>query len=211
MADREKRFAGYGFAARFKDLLKGTNEQALSEYLGTSSSAFRQWINGYTLPTCENIYKLSEYFMCTTDYLLGLSEIRDPLKMKDIDVRSKIGKAMERYEGKKIRDAYRADDFMVDVLNSNQWFYSALSSMCDYVNYEVENADNLQTLLVNADRTITEYGSDELLGQFLLSAQNQIANVCKYLREKRQKCTAPDTAGKKKRKQKEASTNGDSN
>ena len=75
----EKKFAAHPFGARFRELLKGADEQKLVEDLRfTSPSAFRQWTNGYTLPTCDNLEKLARYFHVTADYLLGLSENAKP-------------------------------------------------------------------------------------------------------------------------------------
>jgi len=62
----------YAFANRFRELLKETDNIQLEKFLAVSSSALRQWRNGYSLPSCENIYKLTEYFNCSADYLLGL-------------------------------------------------------------------------------------------------------------------------------------------
>ena len=77
MSDKSKRFSNLEFGDRFKSLLKQTNEQALAENLGIqSTSTFRQWTNGYTLPTCENLLKLSEFFGVTCDFILGKAECK---------------------------------------------------------------------------------------------------------------------------------------
>ncbi len=79
-----KRFADFKFGTRFKELLKKEDEGPLAEKLGlASTSAFRQWTNGYTLPTCENLYKISEYFNVSSDYLIGRTDV----KSADIKIR----------------------------------------------------------------------------------------------------------------------------
>jgi len=78
MSDKSNRFSNLEFCSRFKQMLKETDEKALAEHLGIqSTSTFRQWSNGYTLPTCENLLKLSEFSGKSTDWLLGLTDAED--------------------------------------------------------------------------------------------------------------------------------------
>jgi len=77
MSERSKRFVDFKFGERFKELLKNATKEDrenLAEHLNTTTSAFRQWTNGYALPTCENLSKLAEFFNVSTDWLLGLSD-----------------------------------------------------------------------------------------------------------------------------------------
>ena len=75
MLKKTNRFSNFAFGKRFRELLKDTDEQDLANKLDIiATSTFRQWTNGYSLPTCENLYKISKYFNVTSDYLLGLSE-----------------------------------------------------------------------------------------------------------------------------------------
>ena len=79
MSDATRKFKDFAFASRFRKLLINTDEQSLAQHLGIqSTSTFRQWSNGYTLPTCENLYKLAVYFGVTTDYLLGRKKSASP-------------------------------------------------------------------------------------------------------------------------------------
>jgi hypothetical protein len=65
------------------------------------------------------------------------------------------------------------------------WFYFSLINVFDYVEFEPEKADEFETMTVSTSRIITEIQPDELLNFSLISAQNQIGNVCKNLRNKR--------------------------
>ena len=91
MSDKSKRFSDLEFGKRFKELLKNADESELKRHLGVeSASTFRQWTNGYTLPTSENLRKLAIYFDVSTDYLLGLTGV----KSQDMELRAiceKIG------------------------------------------------------------------------------------------------------------------------
>ena len=82
----EKRHANLKFAERFRDLLKETDTTLLVSELGlSSSSAFRQWTNGYSIPTGENLIKIAGHFNCSTDYLLGLSDYRNENEQEAIN------------------------------------------------------------------------------------------------------------------------------
>lgn len=48
----------------------------LAANFNLSEGAVRSWETGRTSPTVKTIVKLANYFNCTTDYLLGLSDIR---------------------------------------------------------------------------------------------------------------------------------------
>jgi len=48
----------------------------LAESLNVTKNTFRQWTNGNATPTVEKLIKLSEYFNVSSDYLLGLSDIK---------------------------------------------------------------------------------------------------------------------------------------
>jgi transcriptional regulator with XRE-family HTH domain len=72
------------FADRFRELYNSSMQNELSELLGEdethkiTSNTFRQWTNGYATPTVKKLIKLSEYFGVSTDYLLGLTDIKSP-------------------------------------------------------------------------------------------------------------------------------------
>ena len=74
----EKPFKQHAFREIFRTELKKIDPQELVKKLSfTSTSAFRQWVNGYSMPTCENLMLIAEFFNCTTDYLIGLSDTRN--------------------------------------------------------------------------------------------------------------------------------------
>ena len=66
----------------FKDILKrlrqekGLTQAALSAHFGKSDSAVRMWEIGKAQPDLNTLIKLADYFNCSTDYLLGLSDIK---------------------------------------------------------------------------------------------------------------------------------------
>lgn len=64
--------------------------------IGVASGTLSKWKIGKTFPNGETLIKISEYFECSIDYLLGLSNIVDPAKneisQEDISLINKIKK-----------------------------------------------------------------------------------------------------------------------
>jgi transcriptional regulator with XRE-family HTH domain len=80
------------FCERLKSLReeKGLSQSALGEVLGVSGQAISSMEKGRRTTTVENIYLLSTFFKVTSDYLIGLSDLRvyDESQTKDM---SQIG------------------------------------------------------------------------------------------------------------------------
>lgn len=67
------------FHARLKQLIAedGTKLRPLAKKLGVSSiGILSDWQNGNKTPRADSVLKLADYFGVTTDYLLGLTDIR---------------------------------------------------------------------------------------------------------------------------------------
>lgn len=165
--------------------------QLASRY-GKSEAAVRSWETGRTKPDADTLIKLSEYFDCSIDYLLGLSDIENPEHAKQLEIENeKIWQIIQKYRDYKFRDKFPAYPFLLSVL-STHWFSYSLGEICDYVMFDEENADDFRTMTGTAYKDgrpalLNEIEPEELLSHFLFSAQNQIGNVCKYLRDKRLK------------------------
>jgi transcriptional regulator with XRE-family HTH domain len=76
MLEKEKKYENHPFCKEVRKLLKNVDTEKVADELGVTTSTFRQWVNGYTLPTCEKLELLADYFGVSTDYLLGRSKIR---------------------------------------------------------------------------------------------------------------------------------------
>jgi transcriptional regulator with XRE-family HTH domain len=61
------------FVERLTDLMreKGYNKTALSEKAGLNRRTVNGWLMNQRSPQIDSLYKLSEHFGCTIDYLLG--------------------------------------------------------------------------------------------------------------------------------------------
>jgi len=64
------------FAERLSELIfdAGTTATELSGKLGFANATVSHYLTGRYLPTVENAVKLADYFNCTTDYLLGVTD-----------------------------------------------------------------------------------------------------------------------------------------
>ena len=69
----EKLFPVPQFSERLKDILKEKkiSQEKLKRELPVSGSVLYYWISGKRLPLPDNLIKLSKYFDCSVDYLIG--------------------------------------------------------------------------------------------------------------------------------------------
>lgn len=56
----------------------GLTQQDLADFLGVKRETVGRWENGTIAPKVENIKKMADFFKCSTDYILELSEERIP-------------------------------------------------------------------------------------------------------------------------------------
>ena len=56
---------------------KGLSAAQLAGAFDKSEGAIRMWETGRSKPDADTLIKLSQYFECSTDYLLGLNDIRN--------------------------------------------------------------------------------------------------------------------------------------
>lgn len=61
---------------RMERVRKGDSREKLATKIGCSQSSLYEWEHGIRPPSSSAIVKMSKYFGCSTDYLLGLSETR---------------------------------------------------------------------------------------------------------------------------------------
>ncbi len=64
---------------RIKELLQQEriSAESLSKALDVSAEAVRLWLSGYNRPDIDKVCLIAKYFNCTTDYLLGLSPVKN--------------------------------------------------------------------------------------------------------------------------------------
>ena len=72
---------------RLYELRKARNitQQRLAVDLGVDQASISSYESGKYLPTVEVLIKIAHYFGVSTDYLLGLSDVKSPLKVATDD------------------------------------------------------------------------------------------------------------------------------
>lgn len=70
------------FSERLTDLIfeAGKTQKQLASELGCSQSTISRYMSGAALPTLEMTVALADYFNCSTDFLLGLTQDNNELK-----------------------------------------------------------------------------------------------------------------------------------
>lgn len=78
---------------------KGISASTLGKILGKAESTVRTWEIGKAQPDLNTLIKLAEYFECTTDYLLGVSDDISKKKLKELANKYKgISEHLEKLE-----------------------------------------------------------------------------------------------------------------
>ena len=68
---------------------KNLNQQGLAILLNASQSTISFYETGERTPDVANLIKMSEIFDCSVDYLLDLTEIKQPLRKLELNELSK--------------------------------------------------------------------------------------------------------------------------
>lgn len=70
------------FWERFSELcsLRGIKPNPIATEIGIASGTLSKWKEGKTFPNGETLIKISNYFNCSIDYLLGISDTKHPSK-----------------------------------------------------------------------------------------------------------------------------------
>ena len=95
------------------------------EYVGTLIGVSGQAVGQYEAEkrdlSPDKILKLAEHFNCSTDYLLGKSDIRNPGKqIDDVLNEAMIGMSKEDYEALNETQKKQIRDFALFVKNQNE-------------------------------------------------------------------------------------------
>lgn len=68
------------FPTRFRDLMdkNKVNQKTMAELCGVQRQSISLWYNGDTRPDIISLGKIAQHFGVSTDYLLGLTNCRNP-------------------------------------------------------------------------------------------------------------------------------------
>ena len=71
-------------------LEKGLTQTQLAVQLDKGESAVRMWEIARSKPDADTLIKLSKFFNCSTDYLLGLSDVRNQLELESAEMKTSL-------------------------------------------------------------------------------------------------------------------------
>jgi len=76
--NEEKYHSAFARVLREELLTKSEDVKKLADFLQISQQAVNQFKQGQSFPKIENLIKIAQYFNCSLDYLIGLSDVRSP-------------------------------------------------------------------------------------------------------------------------------------
>lgn len=108
---------------------RGESQEDVAKGIGESRETIRNWEVGTRKIKAESIVKLSQYFGVTSDYLLGLSDIKSTEKNVQIacDVTGLSEDSILALEKYDTADGFNHIHAVLDSLFSDQAFFEALS------------------------------------------------------------------------------------
>lgn len=77
---------------------KGLKQEELAQLLSVSPSAIGMYERDYREPSDELLIKISEYFQVSTDFLLGKTDIRQPISQEAFEKNLLSSKFAEKYK-----------------------------------------------------------------------------------------------------------------
>lgn len=123
-----KKLIGYEgtFATRLRELMNNNKitQQDLASALGITRQAISQYADGSVQPNIEKLYKLSDYFKVSADYLLGISEVKT-LNIDDQAIAARLGLsdesiyALKDLQKTKVETSEDEENWMMDVYISS--------------------------------------------------------------------------------------------
>jgi|GEM_PF-1436409 len=168
---------------QIRELLGDSAERKaeFAEKLGISIEAIRLWASGYTRPDIAKLADIANFFDVTTDYLLGLNEIRNT-EIEDIAIGKKLGLsdiAIKAMEESHIRNGhvapneqFRYDYSYSDIVNAiledtlSEELFESLFRYFSYERIDIEKLKkgNLFGSNINFSGEIFKGGMKEKIG-----------------------------------------------
>lgn len=139
------------FAERLSDLVQAKKNTGLSHdeicrQIGASSGGLSEWMSDNKTASIDNLAKISKYFGVSTDYLLGLSNLKTP----DVDIQKACELTGLSDDAIKIlRDSYAAK--ALNVFLSEDSFRNLL--LCLFSYRESVIAESLYIRIFNSSAT----------------------------------------------------------
>ena len=150
--------ANSAFAKRLREefLTDSVKVQQLADSLGCSTQAINQYKQGTSFPKMENLIKIAEFYNCSLDYLIGLSDVKSP----EADLQSVCA-----YTG--------LSELSVSVLHNNAEYRNKHGEMDSLASFDtVEESEQYPYVndgLLNAVNILLEFGNETDFFEMLLN------------------------------------------
>lgn len=96
------------------------SQEYVGTLIGVSGQAVGQYESEKRDLSPDKILKLAEHFNCSTDYLLGKSDIRNPEQIEDPLGLSKIGFSMKDYAPPTEKQKEQLEEIIKTILKDNK-------------------------------------------------------------------------------------------
>lgn len=146
------------FAKRLREefLTDSARVQQLADCLGCSTQAINQYKQGTSFPKMENLIKIAEFYNCSLDYLIGLSDVKSP----EADLQS-------------VCEFTGLSETAVSVLHNNAEYknkYGETDSLAAFDTIEEsQQFPYVNDRLLNAVNILLEYGYETAFFELLLN------------------------------------------
>lgn len=87
-------------------------QDELARKIDTSRSNIANYENGKNMPSVDILEKIAKLFDCTTDYLLGKSDIRNPEELKDVKFANAGGLDTKGLDNEDLEELQRQIDYI---------------------------------------------------------------------------------------------------
>ncbi len=151
------------FSSRLKEMLETgglkhdhpISQARLSKELNITRQAISSYLNSATLPTIDKLKSLAEYFGVTSDYLIGLSDAKQP---ENSDIVERLGLSEDvidilsdiKTESEKNREKFASDGLElllmdIDIINrfiqygSTIGLFSEISDVCLWMEHAISD------------------------------------------------------------------------
>ena len=95
---------------------RGTTQFQQAQAIGIDNASLSKYSNGTTSPEATALYKMAEYYECSTDYLLGRTKIKNP-DTANIKIGNLLGLSEKAIKYLKTWKDIEEEDSMVFALN----------------------------------------------------------------------------------------------
>lgn len=129
------------FPQRLKTFLEesGTTQTELANYIGCTRQAISLYVTGQSTPDIKVLLKIAEFFNVSTDYLLGITDIKSiNINIKEISQRTGLTeeaiKVLENYNAENKKFIFALNSMLHQEYSSDEQTYPVLSRISDFLN-----------------------------------------------------------------------------